>query len=206
MRKGLLIAVEGIDGAGKTTQARRLVRWLSGNGVPARYTREPTGGPYGRLLKAMARKRKVNPRVEALLFAADRLYHLERTIEPLLAEDYVVVSDRYLHSSLAYQAVTTGDPEWVESINRFARRPDLAILLDVEPEAGLRRLRRRRSRFENLELLRRIRERYLAMAEAGELVVVDAGRRVEEVSEDVKRAVARFLWEKGVGVERIYFP
>lgn len=203
--RGFLIAVEGIDGAGKTTQAKRLVRWLRENGFEARYTREPTGGAVGRILKAMAHARSVNPYLEALLFAADRLQHLERTIEPLLSRGYVVVSDRYLHSSLAYQSATTGEPEWVRRINEFARKPDLALLLDVEPEAGLRRLRRRRSRFENPELLSRIRENYLDMARRGELAVVDAGRGVGEVFEDVKRVVARFLWERGAG-RRIYLP
>lgn len=195
--RGFLIAVEGIDGAGKTTQARRLARWLRGRGIKARYTREPTDGPIGRLLRVMAGRRDVEPRVEALLFAADRLHHLRKTVLPLLDRGYVVVSDRYLHSSLAYQAATTGEPGWVEEINRFARRPDLAILLDIEPEIGLRRLRRRRTRFEEPGLLDRVRENYLRLAERGELRVVDASRSPGEVFRDVVRVVGE---ELGLGI------
>ncbi len=194
MRGGLLIAVEGIDGSGKTTQAKRLVRWLRERGVSAQYTREPTDGQIGRILKAMALRRRVNPYLEALLFAADRLQHLERTIEPLLSKGYVVVSDRYLHSSLAYQAATTGDPEWVRELNKHARRPDLALLLDVKPQIGLRRIRRkRRSRFEQVELLEKIRENYLRMVERGELLLVDASRDAETVSETIREIVGEFL-------------
>lgn len=194
MQRGLLIAIEGIDGSGKTTQARRLVRWLRKKRISAKYTREPTNGQIGRILKAMALRKRVNPYLEALLFAADRLQHLEKTIEPLLSKGYVVVSDRYLHSSLAYQAATTGDPEWVRQLNKFARRPDLALLLDVEPRIGLGRIRRkRRSRFENIGLLEKIRENYLRMVEEGELLLVDASRDVEAVSETVRRIVGEFL-------------
>ena len=191
--RGFLIAVEGIDGAGKTTQARMLVRWLNERGLKAYYTREPTDGPIGRILREMALRRDVEPRVEALLFAADRLHHLREIINPLLAKGYIVVSDRYLHSSLAYQSETTGQPEWVKEINRFAPPPDLSILLDVEPKVGLSRIRGERSRFEDPTLLERIRENYLKMAGEGEMIVVDAGEAVEKVSEKIRRAVSEFL-------------
>ena len=193
MASGFLVSFEGVDGAGKTTIARRLVRWLRGRGFAARYTREPTGGPYGRLLRRLEYGRRVDPRVEALLFAADRLYHLERVIEPLLGEGYVVVSDRYLHSSLAYQGASVGDLGWVEELNRFARRPDLGILLDVRPGVGLGRLRRRRSRFEREEFLSRVREIYLRYVDRGDLLRVDAEKPLEEVFSEVVEIIERFL-------------
>ena len=193
MASGFLVSFEGVDGAGKTTIARRLVRWLRGRGFAARYTREPTGGPYGRLLRRLEYGRRVDPRVEALLFAADRLYHLERVIEPLLGEGYVVVSDRYLHSSLAYQGASVGDLGWVEELNRFARRPDLGILLDVRPRVGLGRLRRRRSRFEREEFLSRVREIYLRYVDRGDLLRVDAEKPLEEVFSEVVEIIERFL-------------
>ena len=193
MASGFLVSFEGVDGAGKTTIARRLVRWLRGRGFAARYTREPTGGPYGRLLRRPEYGRRVDPRVEALLFAADRLYHLERVIEPLLGEGYVVVSDRYLHSSLAYQGASVGDLGWVEELNRFARRPDLGILLDVRPGVGLGRLRRRRSRFEREEFLSRVREIYLRYVDRGDLLRVDAEKPLEEVFSEVVEIIERFL-------------
>ncbi len=191
--RGFLIAMEGIDGAGKTTQARMLVRWLNDRGLRAHYTREPTDGPIGKILREMASMRDVEPRVEALLFAADRLHHVSEVINPLLSKGYIVVSDRYIHSSLAYQSETTGQPNWVKEINRFAPQPNLAILLDVEPSVGLGRIKGERSRFEDPALLERIRRNYLEMAGRGEMVVVDAGENVERVFERVRRVVSEFL-------------
>ncbi len=197
MTSGLLIVLEGIDGSGKTTLAKRLVKWLNKQGFRARYTSEPTRGPYGRLLRSLAFRKSVDPKVEALLFAADRLYHLERIINPLLESGVIVVSDRYLHSSLAYQSVTTGDSGWVEEINKFARKPDLGIYLDVRPSEGLKRLKRKqKTRFEREDFLNRVRERYLEYARANELVKVDAEKTLEEVFSEVTSIVERALKER----------
>jgi len=198
MKRGLLIVVEGIDGAGKTTHARRIVRWLRERGIKAHYTFEPTRGAIGKILEEMASKRRVDVKVEALLFAADRIDHLNRIIEPLLETGYVVVSDRYVHSSIAYQSITVGDQRWVEELNKFAEKPDLVILLDVDPEIGLRRIKGRKARFERIEILKRVKEKYLELAEREGFKVVDANREVEEVFEDVKGLVKGFLEEKGV--------
>jgi len=198
MERGFLIVVEGIDGAGKTTHARRLVRWLRERGIKAHYTFEPTRGAIGRILEEMASKRRVDVRVEALLFAADRIDHLNRIIKPLLEMGYVVVSDRYVHSSIAYQSITVGDQRWVEELNRFAEKPDLVILLDVDPEIGLRRIKGRRARFERIEILKRVRRKYLELAEREGFKIIDANRRVKEVFEEVKDLVKEFLRENGI--------
>ncbi|MCD6535508.1 MAG: dTMP kinase [Thaumarchaeota archaeon] len=191
---GLLIAFEGVDGSGKTTQAKRLVKWLSDNGVEAKYTCEPTRGALGKTLRAMAYRGDADARVEALLFAADRLTHLRKVIEPLLERGVIVVSDRYLHSSLAYQSITIGDQKWVEEINRFARKPDLGLFLDVDPEVGLRRLKRRKkTKFEDVEFLRRVRERYLEYVERGELIRVNAERDLDEVFSEIAKIVEEVL-------------
>ncbi|MCS7132683.1 MAG: dTMP kinase [Nitrososphaeria archaeon] len=195
--RGLLIAFEGVDGAGKTTQAKRLVKRLSENGLQTRYTCEPTRSGPGRILRAIAYKGGVDARVEALLFAADRLIHLRRVIEPLLERGVIVVSDRYLHSSLAYQSVTTGNLMWVEEINRFARRPDLGLLLDVDPEVGLKRLRRKRTRFEDADFLKKVRERYLEYVERGELVRIDAARGPDEVFSEIVKVIEEALSRMG---------
>ena len=196
--RGFLIVVEGIDGAGKTTHARRLVRWLRERGIQAHYTFEPTRGTIGRILEEMASKRRVDVRVEALLFAADRIDHLNRIIKPLLEMGYVVVSDRYVHSSIAYQSITVGDQRWVEELNRFAEKPDLVILLDVDPEIGLRRIKGRRARFERIEILKRVRRKYLELAEREGFKIINANRRVKEVFEEVKDLVKEFLRENGI--------
>ena len=118
-------------------------------------------------------------------------------INPLLESGVIVVSDRYLHSSLAYQSVTTGDSGWVEEINKFARKPDLGIYLDVRPSEGLKRLKRKqKTRFEREDFLNRVRERYLEYARANELVKVDAEKTLEEVFSEVTSIVERALKER----------
>ena len=198
MKRGFLIVIEGIDGAGKTTHARKLVRWLRKKGIRARYTFEPTRGAIGRILEKMASKRKVDVRVEALLFAADRIDHLNKIIKPLLEKGFIIISDRYVHSSIAYQSITVGDQGWVEELNKFAEKPDLVILLDVDPETGLKRIKRKRARFERIEILKKVREKYLELAEKEGFKVINANRGVEEVFEDVKSSVEKFLEDKGV--------
>ena len=198
MKRGFLIVIEGIDGAGKTTHARKLVRWLRKNGIRTRYTFEPTRGAIGRILEKMASKRKVDVRVEALLFAADRIDHLNKIIKPLLEKGFIIISDRYVHSSIAYQSITVGDQGWVEELNKFAENPDLVILLDVDPETGLKRIKRKRARFERIEILKKVREKYLELAEREGFKVINANRGVEEVFEDVKSSVEKFLEDKGV--------
>ena len=198
MKRGFLIVIEGIDGAGKTTHARKLVRWLRKKGIRARYTFEPTRGAIGRILEKMASKRKVDVRVEALLFAADRIDHLNKIIKPLLEKGFIIISDRYVHSSIAYQSITVGDQGWVEELNKFAEKPDLVILLDVDPETGLKRIKRKRARFERIGILKKVREKYLELAEREGFKVINANRGVEEVFEDVKSSVEKFLEDKGV--------
>ena len=194
---GLLIALEGIDGAGKTTIAKMIVERLDRRGIEARYTMEPTRSLFGRILRGMALESGVDPRLEALLFAADRIYHLEKVVKPLLARGVIVVSDRYLHSSLAYQSVTTGDSRWVEELNKFARKPDLGIYLDVRPSEGLKRLKRRKTRFEDESFLEKVRRRYLEYVRLGELVRVDAERPLNDVFSEVAMIVEETLRRYG---------
>jgi dTMP kinase len=139
-----LIVLEGLDGAGTTTQARRLVEHLSGRGVPAHLTREPSDGPIGRLIREMLTGHHAIPDQSiaqstfGLLFAADRLDHLQREVEPKLAAGVTVVSDRWYHSSLAYQG-TGADRDWIATLNSRARPPDLTIFLQVRPEIAAQR-------------------------------------------------------------------
>lgn len=140
-----LIVLEGLDGAGTTTQARRLVDHLRAAGEPAHLTREPSDGPIGRLIREMLTGHHAIPSGEAirqstfgLLFAADRLDHLQREVEPQLAQGATVVSDRWYHSSLAYQG-TGAERDWIATLNSRARRPDLTIFLAVRPEIAAQR-------------------------------------------------------------------
>lgn len=141
-----LIVLEGLDGAGTTTQARRLVEHLKSRGTAAHLTREPSDGPIGRLIREMltghhalaASGEPIRQSTFGLLFAADRLDHLQREVEPQLAAGTTVVSDRWYHSSLAYQG-TGADRDWIVALNSRARRPDLTIFLQVRPEIAQQR-------------------------------------------------------------------
>ena len=137
---GRFIVLEGIDGSGTTTQAARLVASLRAAGHAVVGTREPSDGPLGVVLRQALTRRLVglSDRVLALLFAADRLDHLASVVEPALAEGKVVVSDRYVLSSLAYQGMRL-PLRWVETLNAAARPADLTLYLEVDPGTAARR-------------------------------------------------------------------
>jgi dTMP kinase len=139
-----LIVLEGLDGAGTTTQVARLVEHIRATGGKAHATREPSDGPVGRLIREMLTgghaiaNGRISQSTFGLLFAADRLDHMQREVEPKLAEGVTVVSDRWYHSSLAYQG-TGADRDWILTLNARARRPDLTIFLEVRPEVAAQR-------------------------------------------------------------------
>jgi dTMP kinase len=188
LTRGKLIILEGIDGSGTTTQTERLVEHLRRRGRTAVPTREPSGGPIGRLVRELLlgqhrtpRGASVDGRTMALLFAADRLDHLQREVEPFLAEGADVVSDRYLMSSLAYQA-EEADREWVALLARGVRPPDLTILLDIPVEvAAQRRLMAGRpvERYDADSYLARVAENYrqLARSDASAVILDGAADR-----------------------------
>ncbi len=210
MIEGLFIVLEGVDGAGTTTHTRLLADALRARGLPITTTREPSDGPVGVMIRQILSGRLVVPGISgprpsswstmALLFAADRLDHVEATITPNLMDGVTVISDRYVHSSVAYQSVTGGGDAdtiaWVRAINQHARRPDLTIVLDVEPaEAERRRAARSVTReiYDDAELQAQLGAFYRAIDEHfpdERLVHVDATRPVEDVARDVAHHVA----------------
>jgi dTMP kinase len=179
---GRLIVIEGLDGAGTTTQARRLVAHL---GERAHFTREPSDGPIGTLIRQMLTGGHAIPDATlsqgtfGLLFAADRLDHMQREVEPALVAGKLVVSDRWYHSSLAYQG-TGADRDWITQLNSRARRPELTIFLQVRPEvAAARRAAAKRTEelFEAIEMQRAVEAGYKAtLSELGA-----AGERIETI-------------------------
>jgi dTMP kinase len=199
---GALIVIEGIDGAGSTTQAEMVVAWLGRVGIPAAFTSEPSKGPIGATLRQhLARKIELGgPQAEALAFAADRMDHVTSEIVPALARGTTVVSDRYYLSSLAYQALSC-DPAWLREINRFAVRPDLTVFLAVPVEVGVARFsgRATRERFEeDRAQLARIAAAYDAaiarLCEEGEEIrIVDGTASPDEVHAQVVRLVTGIL-------------
>jgi dTMP kinase len=196
-----LIVLEGIDGAGTTTQAARLVDHLRASGREAHLTREPSDGPVGRLLREMlaGRHAPVDSITMSLLFAADRADHLQREVEPALARGAIVVSDRWYHSSLAYQGADE-DRLWIEILNERARRPDLTILLDVTPEIAAARRKadaRPDELYDALDMQRRVARGYREVAERlskrERIVTIDGSRPLDEVTADVRRLAAEVL-------------
>ena len=194
-KKGIFICIEGLDGSGKTTHAHRLVRNLQKKGFDAVYTTEPSRGEIGKFIResVLQRKKRVPRVVEALLFAVDRVDHLEKDVKPALDEGKIVVSDRCVYSSLAYQGAAGLDLKWIEEINRMALPPDLAIYIDVPPEVVVKRIRRKKSVMERLETQRRVREVYMKFVENGKLVPVDGDRKKSEVGNNILKMVLDFL-------------
>jgi len=194
--RGIFICVEGLDGCGKTTQAKLLVKRLRRD-YGAVYTAEPSEGKIGKLIKRryLHAVKRGSAVVEALLFAADRLEHLKSDVLPALNEGKLVVSDRYVFSSLAYQGAAGLDLKWIEKINEYAVRPGLALFIDVQPETVIRRLKRKRSVMENLETQLKVREIYLRFVDEGELVRVDGNKSKIEVAREIASTVKGFLKE-----------
>lgn len=194
-RKVFFICIEGLDGCGKTTQTKTLVKNLQVEGFDAVYTAEPSRGKIGSFLKnyCLQSEKRVPSAVEALLFAADRVEHLKKEVVPALNEGRTVVSDRYVYSSLAYQGATGLDLGWIREINKWAIRPDLAFFIDVEPETAIRRTKPRKSVMENLETQRKVREVYMKFVESGELVRIDGNRPKKRVAGEILGLVLKFL-------------
>jgi dTMP kinase len=192
--KGAFICIEGLDGCGKTTQAKLLVKKMrkSHNAV---YTAEPSRGKIGAFIRksCLYGEKRLSSVVEALLFAADRLEHVENEVLPALNQGRLVVSDRYIYSSLAYQGAAGLSLKWIEKINEHALRPDFAIFIDVDPKIVMQRLKPNKSVMENLATQRKVREVYLKYVAKGELTRIDGDKPKKEVAEALSAAVFNFL-------------
>jgi dTMP kinase len=187
IKRGVFVCVEGLDGSGKTTQARILVRNLRRRGFDAVYTSEPSVGEVGKLIRGFVldREDRVPVALEALLFAADRVDHVEAVVKPLLKEGKVVVCDRYVYSTLAYQGAAGLSLEWIGSINRFALKPHLSLLIDVPSDVVVKRLKRKKTVMETKRNQERVREVYLKMVRSKQLVLIDGDKTVREVAKNV---------------------
>jgi len=191
--RGFFICVEGLDGCGKTTQTKLLVRRLRRKRYDAIYTAEPSRGKIGKFIKrhCLHGEKRVSSIIEALLFAADRFEHVEDVIVPAIGKGKIVVSDRYVYSSLAYQGAAGLDLGWIEKVNEHAIHPDLAFFIDVKPEIVVKRLKPKKSVMENLQTQQKVREVYMKFVENGELVKIDGNGSVQEVAESILKAALK---------------
>ncbi len=205
--KELFITFEGIDGCGKTTQAERLAAYISSLGHEVVLTREPGGTSVSEKIRSILLD-KANHRMawltEMLLYMASRAQHTEEIIRPALKRGAVVISDRYMDATLAYQGYGRGlDTNVIRELNAVATSglvPHLTILVDLEPGMCGRRMAEMNKTADRLEgagldFQRRVREGYLEMAgeEPDRFCILDGARSIDELEHEVQRIVARFL-------------
>lgn len=203
---GRLITLEGGDGAGKTTQAKKLEAWLSVLGHEVVRTREPGGTSLGRALREMLLHgdEPIDPRAEALLYAADRAQHVAQVVRPALARGAIVVQDRYIDSSLAYQgAGRVLESEDIRRLSGWASgklQPDLTILLDVSPELAVSRRETAGGTADRLEreaseFHAKVREGFLALAAADPVrfLTLDAARPIDELQASIAKRATLIL-------------
>lgn len=203
---GVWITLEGGDGSGKTTQSNLLADWLTDAGRTVVRTREPGGSEVGQLIRdiVLHHRGDIAPRAEALLYAADRAHHVATVVRPALARGEVVLQDRYLDSSVAYQgAGRVLDGDEIRNLSLWAAEgalPDLTVLLDLDPESARVRLDSADKPFDRLEAEKtefhaRVRDSYLALAEAEpeRFLVLDASASPEVIAGHIRDRVATLL-------------
>jgi dTMP kinase len=196
--RGFLIAIEGIDGAGKTTQANLLAQELRKNGYPVVSLHEPTNGKWGQRIKDLANngRHKTSPEDEMDLFYRDRLEDVKNNIGPALDEKKVVVMDRYYFSNVAYQSERGLDPDLIEKKNELmAPIPDVTIIIDIEPEVSLGRILHKRNgtpnHFEKKNRLESVRKEFLRLGNHTNIYILDGddNRSIQAVFEDIWKIV-----------------
>ena len=206
MTNGLWVTLEGGDGSGKTTQAALLAEWLSGQGRTVLHTREPGGSEVGTLIRdiVLHHRGEIAPRAEALLYAADRAHHVATVVRPALERGDVVIQDRYLDSSVAYQgAGRVLDAVQVRDLSLWATEgalPDVTVLLDIDPAAARHRLDADDKPFDRLEAEKeefhaRVRDAYLRLADAepGRFLTIDATLPPKQIAELVRARLTPLL-------------
>lgn len=224
-KKGCFIVFEGIDGAGKTLQTQELVKKLRNMKYNTEITHEPHyESQVGNLIrKVLNKKLKVSDETLALLFAADRIEHTKNVIIPILESNSIIISDRYIYSSLAYQCGgmnTKLDINWVKEINKYAIEPDVVFFLDIPPNIGLSRLKEGQKRvvddsfFENIEKQSKIRKKYyeifgfessdknkkyeIIKLNDTKIVKIDSTLDVKKIKDIIGKIVKNILVEKNI--------
>jgi dTMP kinase len=196
-QRGFLIAFEGIDGSGTSTHSRLLYEFLAEQGFNVILTGEPTKSVVGRLIKdALQNKFQIKqPEVFALLFAADRIQHVKEVIEPALKQGKIIITTRYIESTLAYQSAQGLTIEWIKAINKDIVWPDLTFILDITPRDAMSRLNKRKKleSFENREFLRKVRNNFLERAKEKRYTVIDTTQSIKKSQEVIQDYFINFF-------------
>lgn len=205
LKRGVLIAIEGIDGAGKTTQAKILGETLAKKGYFVVGLHEPTGGKWGKKIKELAKngRHKTKPETELDLFYLDRREDVGKNIRPSLQEKKIVIMDRYYFSSVAYQGERGLNPDYIEKKNEtIAPIPDITIILDLDPEVSLKRIRHKRNEtpnhFERKKYLERVRQAFLRQfSNRPNIRIIDGDdtRPIQMVASDIWKIVEPIIKE-----------
>jgi dTMP kinase len=195
--RGVLVAIEGIDGAGKTTQAEMLYKHLVQKSYKVILLHEPTDSAPGRKIKESAINGRHNPEQELDYFIQDREEDVKKNIKPALNDRSIVIMDRYYFSTIAYQGALGIDTNRIRKLNeKFAPKPDLTIVLDLAPTVGLSRIRRRRNstpnHFERERYLSKVREIFRSITDPS-IQIVDGAREVNEISREILNMVLSIL-------------
>ena len=190
----MFIVIEGIDGTGKSTQAKRLAQHFTALGRTVTLSREPTDGPWGTLLRNSAETGRLSPEEELATFLKDRRQHVAEKIAPALAAGHVVILDRYYFSTMAYQGARGFDPQKIRADNEaFAPVPDILLILDLDVETALTRIGSRgdtANEFEQRANLERCREIFLSVRNEPFARVIDANRSADEVAESILESLS----------------
>ncbi|TFF86112.1 MAG: dTMP kinase [Promethearchaeota archaeon] len=194
--KPLFIVIGGIDGSGGTSHTKLLFEWLKkklNSEDDIILTMEPTDGRIGKLAREYLKNINSDSKIDALLFAADRLEHNYKTIIPAYTAGKIIISDRYLESSLAYQEAQGLKLDWLLEINKEIIIPDLIIILDITPSKSLKRKQKMDDKFENVEFLLKVRENYLRHAKKWDYKIINSDRKIDEVQNDIRNLVESLL-------------
>jgi len=195
--RGILIVIEGIDGTGKSTQARMLEEWMLGRGRSVVRDREPTDGPWGKRLRESAATGRLSPEDELEYFLRDRQEHVEKMIAPSLAAGTDVILDRYYFSTMAYQGARGFDPAEIRSRNEaFAPLPDLLLILELPVDAAISRIGVRgdsANEFEKRENLERCRDIFLSLAGEPFAHVIPSDCGIDEVQAKLRAVVGGMI-------------
>ncbi len=213
---GFFLVLDGIDGCGKSTQAKKLSKYFVSNNIQTLLTAEPSNYDLGKILRKYLQKTEVPASVDALLFAADRIEHCNKEILPLLKKGFIVISDRYRDSSYIYQSIegkNEGEKiegvsiDWIKNINKFSLIPDLTIIIDIDPKIGLKRKRKQANnsdnqsldKFEIDEFQKTIRQEFIKIAknsvesEEGIHILIDGNESEEEIFKTILRIINSYI-------------
>ena len=188
----IFIVLDGGDGSGTTTHSHLLKGFLESKDFKVYLTQEPSNSKIGILLREFLKDKNLPPTTDALLFAADRDLHYNNEIKKKIDEGYIVISDRYIESSIIYQSIQSKEisVEWVKEINKFVAKPDITIILDVEPNIALtRKTETVLEKFENIEFQKKVRKLYLKRAKQENYYIVNTNNIIELVQEEIQKIV-----------------